>query len=81
MVDQRLLNFLMQDEKPVSIYLLLLVLERPGHVTINVDRSAVLALAGEVRDVVGPVDLFDTTHDGVEGAVHHQVRNEPVGDM
>src|SRR4051794_35328363 len=48
---------------------------------IDVDRLPVLAVAGEVRNVVGTVELLDAPHHGIERPVHHQARHVPFGKL
>src|SRR5262249_31725593 len=54
-------------------------LERLRHVAVDVDRLAVLAVAGEIGDVVVAVEVLDAANDGVERAIEHQARDIPFG--
>ena len=49
------------------------------HVAVDVDGLAVVAVAGEIRNVVIAVELLDPPHDGVERAIDHQARDVPFG--
>ena len=80
LIDQRLLDLLMQDEKAVGVDLAPAEFHRLGHVPIDIDRLSVLAVAGQIGDVVGAIELLDPAHDGVERAIEHQARDEPFGD-
>src|SRR5262252_3189703 len=46
--------------------------------SVDVDRLAVLAVAGEVGNVVPSVEILHAPYDRVEGAVHHQAGHVPL---
>jgi hypothetical protein len=42
------------------------------HVAVNINRLAVLAVAGEIRDIVVVVELLDSSHDRIQRTIKHQ---------
>jgi len=72
LLDQRLLHLFMQDQVTIGIDIAAVITERRRHVTIDIDGLAVLAVAGEVGNVVFAIEYLGSAHDGVERAVHHQ---------
>ena len=81
LIDQRLLHLLVQDEIAVGVDVAAVIAERRRHVTVDIDGLAVLAVAGEVGDVVLAIEALDPAHDGIERAVHHQGRDVPFGNF
>src|SRR6185437_10245501 len=77
LIDQRLFDFFMQDQKPVGLHGAAAELERFWHVPVDIDDFSVKAIAGEIGNVVLAIELFDAAHDGVERAFHHQAGNVP----
>src|SRR5580698_6875750 len=78
LIDQRLLDLLMQDEKAIGVDLAAAEFEELRHVTIDIDRLAVEAVAGEVGNIVAAVEILDAPADRVERAIHHQARDVPL---
>ncbi len=81
LIDQRLLHLLVQDEVAVGVDVAAVIAERRRHVAVDVDDLAVVAVAGEIGDVVLAIEVLDPAHDGIERAVHHQGRDVPFGQF
>jgi hypothetical protein len=81
LIDQRLFDFFMEDEKPVGLDGAATEFERVRHVAIDIDRLAVKAVAGEIWNVVLAIQLFDAPHDRIDGAVHHQAGDVPLRQL
>src|ERR1700692_4835400 len=77
LVDQCLLDLLMQDEKAIGVDLAAAEFEELRHVTVDVDRLAVEAVAGEIGNIVAAVEFLDAPADRIERAIHHQARDVP----
>ena len=52
LIDQRLLDLLMQDEKAIGVDLAAAEIEEFRHMTVDIDRLAVDAVAGEIGNIV-----------------------------
>jgi ABC-type uncharacterized transport system ATPase subunit len=57
-VDQGLLHLFVQDQVTVGVDISAVITERRRHVTVDIDGLAVLAVAGEVRDVVFAIECL-----------------------
>ena len=77
LIDQRLLDLLVQDEKAIGVDLAAAEFEELRHVTVDIDRLAVEAVAGEVGNIVAAVEFLDAPADRIERAIHHQARDVP----
>jgi hypothetical protein len=77
LIYQGLFDRLMQNEEAIGIDPAGAKCERPRHMPIDVDRIAIAAISGEIRNVVPPVELFDLANHGVERAIHHEARHIP----
>ena len=49
LIDQRLLDFFVEDEKAIGLDRAATKFERPRHVPVDIDRLAVEAVAGQIR--------------------------------
>ncbi len=78
LIDQRLLDLFMEQQKAIGIDLAALVFHLARQMTIDVDRLAVLGIAGHIRNVVLAIELLDPARHGIERAIHHQARDIPV---
>ena len=79
LVDQRLLDLLVQDQKSIGVDLAAAKRHRARHVAVDIDGLAVVAVAGEIGDVVLAVEVLDPAHHRIERAVQHQARHVPLG--
>src|SRR5580658_5167303 len=79
LIDQRLLDFFMQQEIAVDLNLAALVEEAARQMTVDIDPLAVGAVAREIGNVVRAVDSADAAGDRVERAVQHQARHVSIG--
>ena len=77
LIDQRLLDFFVEDEKAIGLDGAATKFERPRHVPVDIDRLAVEAVAGQIGNVVLAVEFPDPPHDRVQRALHHQARDIP----
>src|SRR6266542_4384311 len=59
LIDQRLLDLLVQDEEGIGLDLAALIAKRFRHVPVDVDRLAIPAVAGEVRNIVLAIEVLD----------------------
>jgi len=80
LVDQRLLDFFVKYQEPIGIDLAAAVLHRARHMTVDVDRFAVVAVARQIGHVMMAIELLDAPHHGVERAIQHQARDIPLRD-
>ncbi len=80
LVDQGFFDLLMHDQIAVDLDLAALVRHHARQVPVDIDGLAIDAVAGQVRDVVGPVELLHSSQDGIQGPIQHQARNVPVRD-
>ena len=81
LVDQGFFDLLVQDKVAVGIDLAPVIRHRLRHVTVDIDGLAINAVAGDIGDVVAPVDFLGAANDCIECAVHHQVRHVPFGHL
>ena len=79
LVDQRLLDLLVQNQETIGINFAAAKLHRARHVAVDIDGLAVVAVAGEIGDVVFAIECLDPPHDGIERAIQHQARDVPLG--
>jgi len=77
LIDQRLLDFFMQDEKTVGLDAAAAIFEGARHVSVDIDGLAVQAVAGEIRNIVRSVEFLDAPRHRVQRAIHHQARYIP----
>src|SRR5208282_946673 len=78
LVDQRLLNLLMQDEVAIGVDRAPVEFEGLRHMTVDIDRLAVQAVAREIGNVVLAVELLYAPTNRIERAVHHDIRDVPL---
>ena len=72
LIDQCLLDFFVHDQESIDLDLAAFVGHRLGQVTIDIDRFSILTIAGEIRDIVRPVEFLHAPQDGVQRAVEHE---------
>src|SRR5580704_16584115 len=78
LIDERLLDFFMENEEAVGVDGTAAKLEELWHVAVDVNGLAVEAVAGEIGNIVLAVEIFHAPADRIERAVHHQARNIPL---
>jgi hypothetical protein len=78
LIDQRLLDFLVQDKKTIGVDRAPAELEVPRHMAVDVDGLAVEAVAREIGDVVLAIEFLHPPADCVERAIHHQAGDVPL---
>ena len=81
LVDQGLFHLLVQDEKAVGLDRAPTHFERARHVTVNVDGLTILAVAGEIWNVVFAIELLHPAQDRIECSVEHEVGDVPLGQV
>jgi hypothetical protein len=55
--------------------------ERARHVTVNIDGLTILAVTGEIGNVVFAIELLYPAQDRIERSVKHEVGDVPLGQL
>ena len=80
LIDQRLFHLLVKNEKAVGVDRAPLEFERSRHMPVDVDGLAVLAVAGEIGNVVPAIEL-DAAQDRIERPIEHEIGDVPLRQL